>query len=200
MYTVVDLSESLIEQVVSNILGFDVPNANPYLTSDPSPVTSWSRSPLLASGCNVNGGPESVACTATINLMAGPVPTYDNFPANFSDRSDDLLIRYTTNDLSVSYPASNRVTVAASSVTASATGECTWFWWNVRASPISTDSLTPTGGGDEVIHSIIGRVTTIDGGGDLELPDTLVLAGLSYKITGLTFAFPMHWEYGELPV
>jgi len=123
-----------------------------------------------------------------LNIYKGTIATFPSF-TTMTSRSSDLLMAMSLPGGAAYNQASSsnsvRVQIGISNVpgaTASASGLATWFLLNNSSAGTVTD-LT-------VRSAIIGTVGTIGSGADMEVYDTNIVSGNSYKSLGFWINFP----------
>ncbi len=124
----------------------------------------------------------------TLSLMKGSIPT-DFSNTVVSARSADILVTWKNvyaggggaghQMVPTGY---NPTIINSVYVAATASGLATWFWWLSRPGSASD---TP---GNNITHQIYGTVGTSGSGADLELPDTNIVSGQSYRFLNLRVA------------
>lgn len=125
----------------------------------------------------------------TFCIMKGLVPTDFSALTLPTSRSSDVLLTMqddaTTATIGLTNPFTDtpgEVSVGSQFITASASGEATWFWWYI------------TGYSDNAIkQQLVGTIGTA--GTDLVIPNTNIVAGERYKFTGLRFTLPKTFNY-----
>jgi hypothetical protein len=155
-------------------------------------VVSASSSAALIYGGGT-GNPTYITCATIgatlLNIYKGTIATFPAFTTTTS-RTADLLMTMSLGSPAVAYntgTSSNsiRVQVGISNVpgaTASASGLATWFLLNNSVTGTVTD-LTGR-------SAIIGTIGTIGSGADMEVYDTNIVSGNSYKSLGFWINFP----------
>ena len=125
----------------------------------------------------------------TFSIMKGVVPTdFSALTLPTSRSSDVLLTMQDSTDVAtigLTNPFTDtpgEVSVNSQFITASASGEATWFWWYI------------TGYSDGAIkQQLVGTIGTT--GTDLVIPNTSIVGGERYKFTGLRFTLPKTFNY-----
>lgn len=167
-------------------------NNNPSISSPAGAVANMR--PIFDS-------PNANRAVGQLHIMKGTVPTDFSSLVDFSSRSADILITYsttngTTGDFvldptnqAVPYTYGLDTAISTNYVAALAAGQATWFWLMSRAAT-STTVFSNT-----LYHQIVGTVGLIGSGTDLQIPDPTIVAGKLYKISGLKLTIPTLYTY-----
>lgn len=134
-------------------------------------------------------------CNTYFYIMKGIIPADFSTLTNFNARSSDVLMTYVTKDQNAGdfLPTSlvaNPSVITTIYVPATTTGTATWFWWTQR--------MTLGGavnGTDPFVHQIIGIVGAVGSNSDLEISDTNIISGNSYRIYNLRLNWPTIWTF-----
>ena len=126
---------------------------------------------------------------STFQIMKGAVPTNFTGLTLPTSRSADVLLSMqddaTTATIGLTNPFADTpgaVNVSSQFITASASGEATWFWWYITSYA-----------NGEILQQLVGTIGTT--GTDLVIPNTSIVAGERYKFTGLSFTIPDTFTY-----
>lgn len=159
--------------------------------------TTAIRNNPASSGLLNSGGVNSFLSIGYIYLMKGVIPSTFVGITTFNTRSSDALCKFKSGN---SAPGNflntqtnvNPVIISTEYVTAIASGLATWFWLVVIPNNVSGSDLDPAA---TIVHSAYGTVGITGSGSDLELPDTNIVSGQQYRISGMQLRIPTTWTY-----
>lgn len=131
---------------------------------------------------------------AFLHIMKGAVPDGFGNLSNYSDRSNDTLITFATDqtgakDFLPSATISNPAVIATGYSAATASGLATWFWLTQQ------EVYSNQGLQDRLIHQIVGTVDNVNSEADLEISDKNVVQGQPYRVLNLRLRFPTVWSF-----
>lgn len=125
-------------------------------------------------------------------ILKGTVPTDFSFATDMVTytRTADKLLEW-NGDLNVTgtYPITltnytNLLEIDLPLMTATGSGTASWFWWVAKK-----DS------GQDIGLQMLGTIGTVGSGSDIEIPDTNVVAGNSYRMQDVRWAMPSGFTY-----
>ncbi len=183
----ISFSQGWINAFIPKVVGISSAHTGSFNTTIDA---KQSYNPLL--GRFAFGG--SIPPSSTILIMKGTQPVDFTGLTTLSVRQSDILIRFSTlNSLSMwsTSVESNPVVINSEYATAEIDGTATWFWWVVQSNSLNMSTML-TG---EIWHQIIGSVGVSGSSSELEMGDTNVVTGNSYRITNLRLQIPTTWTY-----
>jgi hypothetical protein len=123
----------------------------------------------------------SSVAPSKLNIMKGVIPADFSTLTATTSRSSDLLVSVTILGF-VTQPSANIVTIDTSGnyTNAALSGTASWFWIYGSGGYWATSSAASD---FSVSTQMIGTITGIGGGGDLELGVTNIVAGSPFKIS-----------------
>ena len=165
-----------------------------------SPAWATAMVPRLFDGQTTRGdGVSNVAALrgllqadgAALLWMKGTPPVDFSSIVTVSDRSSDILVRFTNQsgglDFSLSDLTDNPAIISTLYENAVASGTATWFWL-VVSSNIGNNAAA-------LYHSIFGTIGLTGSGEDLEIEDNVIVSGQPYRTLNFALRFPTSWTY-----
>jgi hypothetical protein len=125
-------------------------------------------------------------------ILKGTVPTDFTFATDMLNytRTADKLLEW-NGDLSFagSYPITltnytNLVTINLPLTAATGSGTASWFWWTAKKNESHAIGL-----------QMLGTIGNVGSGLDIEIPDTNVVTGNSYRMQDVRWAMPSGFTY-----
>lgn len=145
--------------------------------------------------------PDANRSITQLMIMKGAVPADFSTLVDFTSRSADALITFSTkangqnnfdiipNDGTTAYPYGLDTMISTNYVAATAAGVATWFWMVSRQ---STSSSVFT---NVLYHQVFGTVGLPGSGADLEIASLETKVGKLYKVSGLRLSIPTTYTY-----
>lgn len=180
------LSDGWVSQMVPRIFRLTDNNG-----SYGEPTTNGAAVGLLqASNGYVN------SAIGVLYLMKGTIPASATSVSTVSARSSDVLVPFSSGvdapgDFITSQVNVNPAVISTQYKSATGSGVATWFWIAVSGTAANgfADMNAP------IYHQVIGTVGATGSGSDLEIPNTSIVAGTSYRVMNFRIQFPTSWTY-----
>lgn len=186
-------------------------------------ITNTLRNSVISTLCNLNtaaaaalgsGNTPSLKCgivgkslgAVNVNkslmgqlaIMKGAVPNTIDLLADAAYRSTDILLLYSAdfNHFEDSTVVDDVLTLNTNYLTPISTGVATWFWFrSIVRENTSAGYNRPVDADTAIAHQFFGTVGITGTGSDLEIPNTSLTTGNTYRISNLKLRFPGQWTY-----
>lgn len=124
-----------------------------------------------------------------LRIMKGAYPTSWADLTSTTSRSADTLMEFSNvgnviSSISTLTPTSGPCIINTPLVAATQSGTASWFW-----------AYTLWNGTDMGFRWLGTSITTIGGGGDLEIETLSIVSGTNYRISNFRIDFPATWTY-----
>lgn len=125
-----------------------------------------------------------IVCNLTqIYLCANTIPVATPTVSNINSNKLITWIQVGSTDLSPTVTTGQTCVISTTANVATATGTATWFTMCVVVA------------GTTAVSSVTGTVGLIGSGADLEIADTSITAGTSYRVSNFTLTLPSTFTY-----